>query len=398
MSRISGDFKLGNKEAYLALEYAKTNVDSLLYKSKIYNCLGSIADGQSDISKAIEFHLNALRYAESINYKKQIATTCNGLGRAYLYLPDVDKARLYFERVISIKEKRNEYDEHLARGYLNMSNCLDAEGRFSESLVYLDKSILIKKKFKSIDLTTDYNNKAYTLLGLNRLNEAEISVKQSIALADSLGLDIDVMYAFSTYAEILFAQNRIQEAQQFMEKSIALSKKNNDLYLAKYNLDLMYNIFLKKNDYQNALKYYKARTKVLDSVNSIRSKKAVEVLALEYETEKKDKAIELLNKDNELKKIKLKQSNQFKFTFLTIALLSLIVLFLLWKQYQNKIKTAALLKESMQQSFDKQITNSELQTLRSQMNPHFLFNSLNSINSFIIKNNKEKASEYLTKI
>ncbi len=42
-------------------------------------------------------------------------------------------------------------------------------------------------------------------------------------------------------------------------------------------------------------------------------------------------------------------------------------------------------------------TELEIQALRAQMNPHFIFNSLNSINRFILQNNKEQASEYLTK-
>ncbi|MBK6643140.1 MAG: histidine kinase [Bacteroidetes bacterium] len=38
-----------------------------------------------------------------------------------------------------------------------------------------------------------------------------------------------------------------------------------------------------------------------------------------------------------------------------------------------------------------------LEALRSQMNPHFIFNALNSINRYIIRNSKETASEYLIK-
>ena len=42
-------------------------------------------------------------------------------------------------------------------------------------------------------------------------------------------------------------------------------------------------------------------------------------------------------------------------------------------------------------------TELEMQALRAQMNPHFIFNSLNSINWFIQQNNRAQASEYLTK-
>jgi len=51
-------------------------------------------------------------------------------------------------------------------------------------------------------------------------------------------------------------------------------------------------------------------------------------------------------------------------------------------------KTAELLQQK---------TEVEMQALRAQMNPHFIFNSLNSINRFILQNNRAQASEYLTK-
>ena len=45
----------------------------------------------------------------------------------------------------------------------------------------------------------------------------------------------------------------------------------------------------------------------------------------------------------------------------------------------------------------KQLSELEMQALRAQMNPHFIFNCLSSINRFILKNETEEASDYLTK-
>tara|TARA_R110001583_G_scaffold35585_3_gene118224 strand:+ start:11771 stop:12997 length:1227 start_codon:yes stop_codon:yes gene_type:complete len=45
----------------------------------------------------------------------------------------------------------------------------------------------------------------------------------------------------------------------------------------------------------------------------------------------------------------------------------------------------------------KEMEELKMTALQSQMNPHFLFNSLNSINNFVLKNDVEKASDYITK-
>lgn len=54
-------------------------------------------------------------------------------------------------------------------------------------------------------------------------------------------------------------------------------------------------------------------------------------------------------------------------------------------------------KEKFRADFAKRLAEAEMKSLRAQMNPHFIFNSLNSINTFILKNETDVASEYLTK-
>lgn len=53
-------------------------------------------------------------------------------------------------------------------------------------------------------------------------------------------------------------------------------------------------------------------------------------------------------------------------------------------------------EEKMKGELKKKAQDNENRMLRSQMNPHFLFNSLNSINSFIIQNKVNEAEKYLT--
>lgn len=70
-----------------------------------------------------------------------------------------------------------------------------------------------------------------------------------------------------------------------------------------------------------------------------------------------------------------------------------ILLGLIIKRIEQKSKNAEL-KLALKL---KEMEELKMTALQSQMNPHFLFNSLNSINNFVLKNDVEKASDYITK-
>ncbi|MES1215345.1 MAG: histidine kinase, partial [Bacteroidota bacterium] len=72
--------------------------------------------------------------------------------------------------------------------------------------------------------------------------------------------------------------------------------------------------------------------------------------------------------------------------------------FIRWR-LQQKFRLQLERSENERQIVDikQKATELEMQALRAQMNPHFIFNSLNSINRFILQNNRAQASEYLTK-
>jgi len=87
----------------------------------------------------------------------------------------------------------------------------------------------------------------------------------------------------------------------------------------------------------------------------------------------------------------------FRGTALLVLIASIygIIRWRLRQKFQQQLKQSE--KEKQVAELQQQKTELEMQALRAQMNPHFIFNSLNSINRFILQNNKTQASEYLTK-
>ncbi len=80
--------------------------------------------------------------------------------------------------------------------------------------------------------------------------------------------------------------------------------------------------------------------------------------------------------------------------FIGLIILLLATLAYLWNRYKiNQTKK----EEKLKADFQQQIAATEMKALRAQMNPHFIFNSLNSIQKYILKNEHFEASQYLTK-
>lgn len=78
------------------------------------------------------------------------------------------------------------------------------------------------------------------------------------------------------------------------------------------------------------------------------------------------------------------------------TLLGLLIAGLLIMAYRFRVKQIRK-QEQLKLEYENKMLHLEMQNLRSQMNPHFIFNSLNSINSFIVENKTHLASDYLTK-
>jgi len=129
------------------------------------------------------------------------------------------------------------------------------------------------------------------------------------------------------------------------------------------------------------------------------------------EDAKKESRIGFLNRDNKIKLQQLEQAATFR-NFIIAAFIALFFAGLyVFRNINLKRKNERLRQEQKEQEWklkelesenkhvelQKQSAELEMQALRAQMNPHFIFNSLGSINHFILKNEGKTASSYLTR-
>ncbi len=201
----------------------------------------------------------------------------------------------------------------------------------------------------------------------------------------------------STYIEMGNDSAALKYGQEGLD--IAINSKARQFTRDGYKILFTIYDHWRKEDSANY--YFRQYSALNDSVANDQTK--AKFAAYSYEQK-----LAILAKEKELKEEKLIQSDlQRKFLIIGIAALCLIgfvlVRNLILKRKNEKLRLEHELKvqqietEKIKAELQQQAAELEMQALRAQMNPHFIFNSLNSINRFILQNNKTQASGYLTK-
>jgi len=145
----------------------------------------------------------------------------------------------------------------------------------------------------------------------------------------------------------------------------------------------LYEIYKKQNRTKDALKYHIALSRASDTLNILKRNRDLIELQTKYETERKEQQIASLSEKNAFQDFKLRQSKGFLLGMGGLVVTVLLFAWLILRQNKLRNKQETLL---LQQKL-----------FRSQMNPHFIFNSLTSIQNYILEEDPDKASKYLSR-
>lgn len=205
-------------------------------------------------------------------------------------------------------------------------------------------------------------------------------------------------------AKTYLALHQYDSAMKYGWEALAVANTTKAKQITRDACEVLYKIYDWRKQPDSAYIYFRNFVLMGDSVANEQTK--AKFVVFNY-----DQKIELLDKEKQLQQQQLKQNDQQKKILIggiAVIILLGIILFrnILLKRkneahrrdnIESELQLQKLESEKIKAQLQQQATELEMQALRAQMNPHFIFNSLNAINSFILQNNKQQASEYLTK-
>ncbi|ALM08325.1 histidine kinase [Sediminicola sp. YIK13] len=430
-----------NKELESALKSAQQDTILLNYflnasRNKKYylgeafalNQLGTIYQNLSLFDKAISLHQDGLSKADLADSPELKIHSLNMLSLAYLRKNAIqsalDNAQSALDLVAGlenpsdeIKRSKNVSLNRIGNIYKNLEQWDLAIPRFKEAIA------LEKKLGNNLGLAINHQDIGESLEAQGKLKEALSSYLTALAYNEKVGLPSINLKSNLGVAHIYVHQDKLEEGLRILESLLAPAIELGNMELISeiyintgwtflqlvqydkaeenllkgfeiaqnYKLDsemeeayvFLSDLSAKKGEYKTSMEYYKKARGIERRTINDRNRRYVADLINRSETEKMNSQLEVLAKENEIVKLKLrKNQTTLLISGFALALLSSILYILF---YQRQLKN------------EKQLLTLEATMLRSQMNPHFLFNSLNSIKLYIINNEKKNAVHYLNK-
>lgn len=350
------------------------------------NMLGVVYRRMDNVKIAVDYHQSALALAEakpvqdSIT-KKSTSVSLNSIGNIYLSLNENDLAETYFERAIEYESDLNS-DLGLAINYANLGITFEQRDRFDEAIDSYKKSLEYNRKLNSdLGEVICQNSIAQIYLKQGKPEEALELIEPTIPIAEKIA---DEFYIAMSYINLGWAftdLGRLAEAEMYLTEGRDLAKGNDNLQFLKMAYEDLSHLYERKGSYKLALENQRLAQETQAEFLNEQNHKYVTYLNLKYDSESSQAKIKILKAENAVANMQIDKSKQNLRFVIVIACILLLLFYILYRQFKLK-------KE-------KEVLSAEQKLMRSQMNPHFIFNALLSIKIYMEQNAVNEAINYL---
>ncbi len=376
---------------YYLLKALEIN-EAIKNQEAMASCMNGIAvtySNQGNYLIALDYYSKTLAIAQKNSITRREMLTFGNIGALYSDLEKYDKAIEYYNKVLELS---NDSDKYItSRTYSNIGLAYIGKKENKLALDYLKKSQKIYKKIN------DQRGEAFAFNNIGDIYLEEKNypnAEKCFEQAKKISLEIDnqrgLCKSFLGLATVSTNEKNYDKALFNALKSKSLSYEHEFLDYQRQVNELLSIIYSKTGNYKKALESHQ-QFKMLN--DSIFNKENIEKIArLEYEYKYKQALDSASIRELKLTKTVMSTSQDLAKTkqnylwavigILVISILSGSLVF--YQKYKNvKVKNQNIITEQ--------------RLLRSQMTPHFIFNSLSVLQGMILNKEEKKSITYLSK-
>ena len=344
--------------------------------------------------EAITSLYSALKYHESVGNDYGVYLVHSQMVSVFEDQDDFANAYLYYKKLLKYQERITDPDgidtDQIIIDNSGIGMCCIHLGRYKEAMSYLNKALQMAKKSnvsRYISFCHMYLGSVYTHEG--NYEQAEANFRQALAYAETGRAR---SHLWQRWAQLHYAQKNYQQAETYYENALSQQEQTGEYHKARLaTYEGLYKTYEARHKYREALEAFEKYRQALDSTKVEASRNAMMHQQLKYDYEKKElqskvrqeQRLSALKLDNERK---ISRKNRIMYGLILLALILCVSIFYLYKFFRQKNVISAGKANELKQKL-----------LRTQMNPHFIFNSVDNIQSLIHNKRGREAIRYLSR-
>jgi len=386
--------ELGNIDEALnffekAIDGSKKNND---IRSVIVNQinLGNFYFDLGSSEKAIVHLTGALGLASQNNMEYLLGVIQLNIGNINFQNKQYEKAVDFYNSALLVYIATNDYDGQI-KGLINVALCNEHLGFQDSARTGFLKARVISEQLKKpsqLAMTANYLGKNYLIAG--ELKESKKWLDDAIVIASTNNLSRELYMSNYNLALYWFEISKYKNALKYFEKAIIIASEMESVVFQKDAAEGLWMSHEKLDNFQQAFESLKTYNILKDSIFNDEKQKQIIAIEGKLSLNLKENQIASQKKIISQQEKILEQEQWNKAYILSVGILILILIIIIFNR--AKIRRQKEKAELIQQNL-----TVEHDLLQLQMNPHFIFNALNSIQSFISENDSFKAEIFLSK-
>lgn len=328
---------------YLALDFAEKTQNNYLLSSA-YNSIGVVYRRLDNHPQATKYHILGLQAAEAVNDLFSVSISLNSLGNIYSLNGQYPEALSYFTRGLKIsKEMNNPRGE--AMNYNNIGEVYEFMGQYDSAMVYYTHSLRLNRSIKNRRGTSI----SYNAIGKIHLYRGKPEVAldlftQALKIDNELGDKKFIVDSYVNLARAYTEMGMLKDAENCATKAIVLARGISSVIHLQWAYETLSKIYEKHKNPGKALEYFKQSTVFKDSVINEKNSRAISMLDVMFDMEKKEQEIQILKQQRDLNKKELARQLALRNFYLTALALSVVIILFTLYAFSVKRKSDRLIQ------------------------------------------------------
>lgn len=375
----------GNYErAILMADRAEAIFSKLKDTIGINSCMNNKANAQISLGnydKALELYIQSEKLNERMNRQRELAKAKHNISLVHYTLQDFDKAQDYLEQALKIAKEIPD-SASIMMNYNGLGAVLSAQGKHQEAIVILKEALRLSIKQNNLkEKASIGNNIGAQYYYQQQFDSTRYYYKLALKNYQLLNAQRYASEVYSNLGEMELQLGNYSTAKLYYDSCLVIAEQSKAAPIMVIAYQGLSEVNSRMNNAVVALEWYKKYHLLNDSIVGERVKNNINELQIKYDAGKKDLKIAELEKSRLQSNINEQKDRQLIIIIVSATLILIVLLILLF------IRRNALVRE--------RANNLEQKVFRAQMNPHFIFNSLNSIQRMYVEGDEDRANDYM---